>query len=134
VSERWQLLFAESRPYESVISKILLDFTSKGYEVTVITDNMMGFCLTNKKVELVFLFYQRIDNDFAYCQTGSLLTAILAKELGISCYLFPANAEVITLEDSNALYFAGEIITPKGAKGFIPQVEKVSMKYFAQKW
>lgn len=132
--EEWSLVCAESRPYENVLSERLMEFTAKGYETTVITDNMMGFCLSKKKVELVFLFYQQADKDFAYCQGGSLLAAVLARELGIPCHLYPTDYKVKDVDNDYSLCFAGDIIAPKSVKSFVPKVEKIPMSYISEKW
>lgn len=109
-------------------------FTSRGYKTTVITDNMMGFCFLRKKVALVFIFYQRIDKDIAYCQGGSLLTAVLANELKIPCHLYPTDYNVETAEKGHSLSFAGNTIVPERVKYFISQVEKIPMSYVTEKW
>jgi len=127
-------LYAESRPCENILSDRLMEFTSKGYETTLITDNMMGFCLSNKKVARVFIFYHRMDKDCAYCQGGSLLTAVLAKELKIPCHLYPTDYHVGAAGSLHSLCFAGDTIVPKGVGSFIPQVEKVPMSYISEKW
>lgn len=125
---------AESRPTETILGDRLREFTSEGYETTVITDNMMGFCFSKKKVDLVFLFYQRIDKDAAYCQGGSLLTAVLAKELKIPCHLYPTDYNVETAENGHSLCFAGDPIIPKGVRSLMSRVEKIPMSYVAEKW
>ena len=134
VTDGWELFWAESRPCESMLGERLVDFTSRGYEVTVLSDNMMGFCLSKKEVALVLIFCQRIDKDYAYCQGGSLLAAVLAKELNIPCHLCPTDYRRKEADIGHSLCFAGEPITPRGVKGFIPGVEKVPMSYIAKKW
>ena len=134
VAEGWKLLCAESRPCENILINKMMEFTSRGYETTVITDNMMGFCLSKKRVALVFLFYQRIDKDFAYCQGGALLTAVLAEELNIPCHLYPTEYNVGTADNGRSICFAGDNIAPKGVKSFIPKVEKVPLSYISEKW
>lgn len=134
VTDGWDLFCAEGRPYENILSERLVNFTSRGYGVTVISDNMMGFCLSKKGVALVFIFYQRIDKDCAYCQGGSLLAAVLAKELNIPCHLYPADYREKEADNSRPLCFAGEPIAPRGVRSFIPEVEKVPMSYISEKW
>ena len=134
VTDGWELFWAESRPCESILGERLVDFTSGGYEVTVISDNMMGFCLSNREVALVFIFYQQIDKDCAYCQGGSLLAAVLAKELNIPCHLYPTDYRVEEVNNDHSLCFTGEPIAPKGVRSFIPGVEKVPLDYIAEKW
>jgi methylthioribose-1-phosphate isomerase len=127
-------LCAESRPGETVLSDRLTEFVSRGYETTVITDNMMGFCLSRKKVALVFLFYQRTDEEYAYCQGGSLLAAILARELKVPCHLYPTGYNPEIANNGSSLFFAGDAILPRGVKSFIPQAEKISLSYISEKW
>jgi len=134
VAEGWKLLCAESRPCETIISERMLEFASKGYEITLISDNMIGFCLSKRGVEIVFLFYQRIDKDYACCQGGSLLTAVLAKELNISCYLYPTDYRLEGADSGYSLCFSGDAIAPKGVKSFIHREEKVPMSYISEKW
>jgi hypothetical protein len=112
----------------------LVNFTSRGYEVTVISDNMIGFCLSKKRVAFLVIFYQRINKDYAYCQGGSLLAAVLAKELNIPCHLYPTDYRVGEVGNGHSLCFAGEPITPRGVRSFITGVEKVPMSYIAKKW
>ena len=134
VTDGWDLFCAEGRPCENIISERLVNFTSRGYGVTVISDNMMGFCLSKKEVALVFIFYQRIDKDCAYCQGGSLLAAVLAKELNIPCHLYPTDYRGKEADNGHSLCFAGEPIAPKGVRSFVPRVEKVPMSYISEKW
>ena len=134
MTDGWELFCAEGRPCEETMSERLVEFISRGYVVTVVSDNMMGFCLSKKEITLVFVFYHRIDKDYVYCQGGSLLAAVLAKELNIPCHLFFTDYRVKKTGNGQSLYFAGEPITPRGVKGFIPEVEKVPMHYIAKKW
>ena len=127
-------MYAESRPYETTLSRRLSEFVSKGYETILISDNMIGYSLVKKAVDRVFFFYQRVERDTAYCQGGSLLAAVLAKELGIPCYLYPTDYTMPAGDNNHPLCFAGDEIVPRGVKSFVPQVEKVSLSYVSEKW
>jgi methylthioribose-1-phosphate isomerase len=133
-SREWSLLCAESRPHESELGTRLEAFTVRGYETVIITDNMVGFCLLKKRVEGVFLYYQRMVDDGALCQGGSLLMAVLAQECGISCNLFPTDYDLEMAEVDTDLSFAGDIIATKGVKSYVSSVERVPMSYFAKVW
>ena len=133
-SHVWSLLCAESRPHESELGKRLETFAVRGYETVVITDNMVGFCFAKKSVEGVFLYYQRIVDDEALCQGGSLLVAVLARELGISCNLAPTDFDPETADLSSDLSFAGEAITSKGVKSFVPRTDRIPMSYISKVW
>jgi len=130
----WDLLVAESRPHEPELGKRLETFAARGYETVVITDNMVGFCLANKGVEDVFLYYQRMADDGALCQGGSLLIAVLAKECGIPCNLSPTDFDPETAEVPGDLSFAGDTIAPKGVKSFVPRTDRVPMSYIDRVW
>ena len=130
----WGLLSAESRPHESELGKRLETFTVRGYETVVITDNMVGFCLSKKRVEGVFLYYQRMADGGALCQGGSLLIAILAQELEISCNLSPTDFDLETADISSDLSFAGDTIAPKGVKSLVPRSDRIPMSYIAKVW
>lgn len=125
---------AESRPYEIALSDKLKEFIARGYETTLISDNMIGYCLAKKKVDRLFFFYQRVERDTAYCQGGSLLAAVLAKELGIPCYLYPTDYTMTDEDNDHCLCFAGDDIIPRGVKSFVPKIEKVPLSYVSEKW
>ena len=133
-SREWSLLCAESRPHEIEMGTRLEAFTAKGYTTTVITDNMVGFCLLKKRVESVFLYYQRMADAGALCQGGSLLIAVLAKECGIACNLYPTDFDLEMAEISSTLSFAGDTIAPKGVKSFVTRTDRVPMHYIAKVW
>jgi len=127
-------LCAESRPYEIILSDRLAEFVSRGYKTAVISDNMIGFSLSKRKASLVFIYYHRINKEFAYCQGGSLLATVLAKELGTPCYLYPTDYTMPAGDNNHSLRFAGDNIVPKGVKSFIPQTEKVPLSYVSKSW
>lgn len=130
----WGLLTAESRPHEPELGKRLEAFTARGYETVVITDNMVGFCLLKKQVENVFLYYRQIADDDAICQGGSLLIAVLAQEVGISCSLFPTDFDPETASIPGELSFAGDVLVTGGVKSYVPRVDKVPMSYISKVW
>ena len=127
-------MYAESRPYETTLSRRLSEFVSKRYETILISDNMIGYCLIKKEVDRVFCFYQRVERDTAYCQVGSLLTAVLAKELGTPCYLYPTDYTMPAGDNNHPLCFAGDEIVPRGVKSFVSQIEKIPLSYVLEKW
>jgi methylthioribose-1-phosphate isomerase len=133
-SREWGLLCAESRPHEIELGARLEAFTARGYETVVITDNMVGLCLSQKKAAGVFLFYQGVINDSAVCQGGSLLIAVLARECGIASNLSPTDFNLEMAESSSTLSFAGDTIAPKGVKSFVPRTDRVPMHYIAKVW
>lgn len=130
----WGLLCAESRPYEMVLSDKLQELVTRGYETTLISDNMIGFCLSQKKADLVLIYYHRLRETFADCQGGSLLTAVLANELGVPCCLCPTNCTMPADDSHDPLSFAGHEIVPKGVKSFLPPIEKVPLRYVSETW
>lgn len=132
--EGWKLLCAEGRPSETILSERMQELSASGYETILISDNMVGFCLSKKGVETVFLFYQRVDEECAYCQGGSLLIAVLAKELGVPCHLYPTEYDPEKAVNTHSLSFAGDTIVPKGVGSFIPEIDKVPMGFVSQKW
>lgn len=102
--------------------------------MTIIGDNMIGFCMTQKKFDGVFVFYNRISEDAAWCQGGSLLVAILARELEVACNLYPTDFDPHKAVIGDGLCFAGENIAPPGSKSFIPRVDRVALSYFKERW
>ncbi len=133
-SGQWTIWCAESRPFETAVSERLRALIAAGYETFVIADNMIGFCMAQKKVQDVFVFYQRLTSEEASCQGGSLLVAVLAKELGIDCNLYPTDFDFEKAASGDSLCYAGKHIVPPGAKSFIPGVDRVALSYFKERW
>lgn len=133
-SGQWTIWCAESRPFETVVSERLKVFIAAGYETVVIADNMIGFCMAQKKVQGVFVFYQRLTSEDVSCQGGSLLVAVLAKELGIDCNLYPTDFDPEKVAVGDTLCYAGDNITPPGSRSYIPGVDKVALSYFKERW
>jgi hypothetical protein len=73
-----------------------------------------------------------VDDDGALCQGGSLLIAVLAKELGIPCNLFPTDFDPETTDLSRDLSFAGDILATGGVKSYVPRVDKLPMDYISK--
>jgi len=133
-SGQWTIWCAESRPFETVVSERLKLFIAAGYETVVIADNMMGFCMAQKKVQSVFVFYQLLTNEYALCQGGGLLVAVLAKELGVACNLYPTDFDSEKAATGGSLCFAGHNIIPLGSHSYIPGADRVALSYFKERW
>ena len=133
-SGQWTIWCAESRPFETVVSEWIKVFIAAGYETVVIADNMIGFCMAQKKVQSVFVFYQRLTSEDASCQGGSLLVAVLARELGLDCNLHPTDFDHEKAAIRDTLCFVGDSIVPPGAKSCIPGVDRVALSYFKERW
>jgi methylthioribose-1-phosphate isomerase len=133
-SGQWVLWCAESRPHETVVSGRLENFFIAGYETVVIGDNMMGFCITQKKIHSVFVFYHHLTNEHACCQGGGLLVAVLAKELGVACNLYHTDFDPEKVALGDRLCFAGHNITPRGSRSYIPRVDRVPLSCFMERW
>lgn len=133
-SGEWVLWCAESRPHETIVSEKLTHFVSAGYEAVVIADNMMGFCIAQKKIDCVMVFYHRLSEAYACCQGGGLLVAVLARELGCVCNLYPTDFDPAKAAIGDTLCYAGKHIVPRGAMCFIPGVDRVALSYFKERW
>jgi len=131
---QWSLWCAESRPFETAVSERLKASIAGGYETVIIGDNMIGFCMARGKIACAFVFYGQVSEGFAHCQSGGLLVAVLAKELGVACNLYPTDFDPEKAAIGDSLCFAGENVTPRGAKSYIPRVERVALSYFKEKW
>ena len=95
---------------------------------------MVGFCLSKKRVEGVYLYYQQMDDDGALCQGGALLIAVLAQELGIPCNLSPTDFDPVTADIPGNLSFAGDVLATGGVKSYVSRVDKVPMDYISKVW
>ncbi len=126
----WRIIVAEGRPRERETAAVLKRLLALGYQAALISDNMMAYCIKEKRVETVFIFSWKTEGEFAVCQSGSLLAAVLAHEMNIPCYLGAGNPPLKGQEDGHR--FVGKDILPPGVKSFIPLQEKVPLHYVSE--
>jgi len=120
--EEWEIIVPEARPDLSTGIEGAKKFRDLGYQVAIITDNMIGYFLQQKKVKEVHLFFQRKEPGKILARTGSFMTSILARENNIPCFWH----QVLSFPSSQSdLRIAGEEIVPKGVNTFYPLIEEV---------
>lgn len=120
----------ETRPYLQGARLTAWELNNAGFDVTVISDNMVAQVLAEGKISKVIVGadHLALNGDFAN-KIGTYQIALLAKHFNIPFYVIcppPSKAltgKEIKIEirpDKELLEFCGRPIAPKGVKGYYP--------------
>jgi len=105
------LYVAESRPYEEEVARAIPELLSRGFAVSIVTDNMMAALIETVPIRAVWTQYMGTDDACAIAINGAHMAALLARQYGIPCLLYPLSG----LPAGSSGRFAGEDITVPGA-------------------
>ena len=128
--KRISFFVTETRPYLQGSRLTAWELQKAGYEVTIITDNMVAYVLSNRKITRVVVGADHLaqNGDIAN-KIGTYQIAILAKHFSIPFYCLcpPASqaqsGKEIKIEirpDKEVLEYQGIKLAPKGVKGYYP--------------
>ena len=100
---------------------------------TLISDNMAGFLFYKDLVKEIWIAYQSENQTEAVCDIGALILGVLGKQHNVPVYLYPAARKTKGVAASkDILTFNGQRVAPKGAKGYVPLIEKLPKKYITE--
>ncbi len=131
--KRIRVVATETRPFLQGARLTAWELKREGIPVTVITDNMVGYCFSKKMVDLVLVGADRIaaNGDVAN-KIGTYSIAVLAKEHRVPFYVVAPTSTIdlsvrsgrkipIEQRDANEVIFiGGKRVVPKGVKVFNP--------------
>ncbi|MFH0763305.1 MAG: S-methyl-5-thioribose-1-phosphate isomerase [Candidatus Omnitrophota bacterium] len=128
--KRISFFVTETRPYLQGLRLTAWELARGGFEVTVISDNMVAEVMFEGKIDKVIVGadHLALNGDIAN-KIGTYQIAILAKAFNIPLYVLcppPSKAKSgaqIKIEirpDKELLEFAGKRIAPAGVKGYYP--------------
>jgi methylthioribose-1-phosphate isomerase len=128
--KRVSFFTTETRPYLQGLRLSAWELQRAGFEVTLITDNMVGAVMSLKKVNKVIVGADHLarNGDIAN-KIGTYQIAVLAKHFHLPFYvLCPPASKVKTGKEikielrpeKEMLEFAGKRIAPAGIKGYYP--------------
>ncbi len=131
--KRITVIATETRPFLQGARLTAWELKREGIPVTVITDNMVGYCFSKKMVDLVLVGADRIaaNGDVAN-KIGTYSIAVLAKEHRVPFYVVAPTSTIdlslrsgreipIEQRDVNEIIsIAGKRVVPRGVKVFNP--------------
>ena len=129
-NKKVSFITTETRPYLQGSRLTAWELNRAGFDVTIITDNMVSQIMHSKKVNKVIVGSDNLaqNGDIAN-KIGTYQIAVLANYFKIPFYVIcpPASSaktgEDIKIEirpDKELLFYKGLALAPKGAKGFYP--------------
>ena len=128
--KRVKFIASETRPYLQGSRLTAWELHRDGFEVRLITDNMVGYCMSAGLVDKVIVGADRFCSDGAIInKIGTYQLAILARRHGIPFYALtqrephPRKSSQIKIEqrpDKEMLMVNKQRIAPYGVKGFYP--------------
>ena len=105
------LYVAECRPYEMHVARAIAALPAMGFNLSVVTDNMMAALCETVPIEAVWSQYLEADEGKVVAINGAHMAALLARAYGIPCLMAPIH----DLPAGETGRFAGEDITVPGA-------------------
>jgi methylthioribose-1-phosphate isomerase len=138
--KRIKVVATETRPQLQGARLTAYELKRDGIPVTLITDNMVGFVMMKKRVNLVIVGADRIVRDAVINKIGTYSIAVLAKEHGIPFYVaaptstldIAHNSSEVVIEERNpeeVTHFRLKRIAPRGVKAMNPAFDVTPMKY-----
>jgi len=129
-NKKVSFITTETRPYLQGSRLTAWELNQAGFDVTIITDNMVSQIMHSKKVNKVIVGSDNLaqNGDIAN-KIGTYQIAVLAKYFKIPFYVIcpPASkaktGEDIKIEirpDKELLFYKGLALAPKGVRGFYP--------------
>lgn len=140
VGKEVHVIATETRPLLQGARLTAYELLKDGINVTLITDNMVGYVMAKGMIDLVVVGADRIVRDGVFNKIGTYSIAVLAKEHGIPFYvaapsstldLSRASSEVVIEErDPREVTHVGPIrIAPEGVKVLNPAFDFTPMRY-----
>lgn len=134
------VIATETRPKLQGARLTAYELKRDGIPVTLITDNMVGFVMAKKRVNLVVVGADRIVRDAVINKIGTYSIAVLAKGHGVPFYVaapmstmdldHTSDEVVIEERDSKEVtHFLSKSIAPRGVKVLNPAFDITPMKY-----
>ena len=126
-------MVTEGRPYLEGAKIVCPKLIDLDIETTLISDNMVAYCMWKGMVNEAYLFYDRVDAEGARCKIGSLIAGICAKAHNIPVYLYPSGMKTEAWgEKRDIFYFNGVHIAPSGIEAYVPLLEVIPWGYIAK--
>lgn len=127
------VLVMEGRPHLEGARVVCRDLLKQNIEPTLISDNMVAYCMWKRRINEVYLFYHQVDSRGVTCKIGSLVISICAKEHKIPVYLYPAGKKRRDFGKARDLfYFNGFRVAPYGIEAYVPLTERLPGKYITK--
>jgi methylthioribose-1-phosphate isomerase len=135
-----EVIAAETRPQLQGARLTAYELMRDGIPVTLITDNMVGFVMARKQVNLVVVGADRVVKDAVINKIGTYSVAVLAKAHGIPFYVAAPKSTMdlehtssdVIIEERNpeeVTCFRSERIAPEDIQVMNPAFDVTPMKY-----
>lgn len=139
-NKKIKVIATETRPKLQGARLTAYELKRDGIPVTLITDNMVGYAMSKKMVDIVVVGADRIVQDAVVNKIGTFTLAVLAKEHDIPFYAaapkstfnLKQNSKDVIIEKRDATevtHFGGQQIAPKGTDVLNPAFDITPLKY-----
>ncbi|MGQ9460938.1 MAG: S-methyl-5-thioribose-1-phosphate isomerase [Candidatus Bathyarchaeaceae archaeon] len=134
------VIATETRPKLQGARLTAYELKRDGIPVTLITDNMVGYVMSRKRVDKVFVGADRIVQDAVINKIGTYTIAVLAHEHGIPFYVaaptstmdLSRTSDEAVIEERNpeeVTHILSQRIAPEGIEVMNPAFDVTPMKY-----
>ncbi len=131
VGPNWdgRLVLTEGRPLLTGARCTAPALLQKGYHPTLISDNMVAYCMWKGMVDAAVICYWTAEATGLVCPTGALGIAMCAAYHHIPTYALPAldDAPVTTADD--LFSFLGQRVAAEQVEALVPPTDLVEWKW-----
>ncbi|MEW6171042.1 MAG: hypothetical protein AB1472_05755 [Candidatus Omnitrophota bacterium] len=123
-----EVFVSELRPNLEGAKLVSKELLKNKIKPILISDNMLGFCVSKNLVGEIVLFYDKIVSNKVICRTGSLVAVLLAKKhlVPISCW--PAKKGIKkSVHKKTLTNFLGSTIAPHDIKTYSNLEEEIPL-------
>lgn len=123
-----EVLVTEIRPNFEGARKTALRICEMGIKATLISDNMVAFCIWEGRVERLVLSYQGMSREALEVVVGTDLYFLMARYHGLPVSFYPSSVQFSGQGDEEDLFHAcGIRIAPRGIKGWVPLISLIPL-------
>lgn len=128
-----EIFVLEGRPGLEAAKTSCKELLKRKIKPTLIADNMAGFLFYKEMVKEIWLSYQSVDKEGAFCTIGGLILGVLGKKHKVPVYVYPSKKKIKLFgKSSDLLNFNGVRVAPRGVVGYVPLAEYVPTKYIGK--
>ncbi len=128
-----EVFVLEGRPKLESVRALCKKLLKKGIVPTLITDNMAGFLFYKNLVKEIWVAYQSLEKNGAFCDIGALILGVLGRHHKVPVYIFSSGEKTNFLGSPKDIFqFDGRPVAAKGIKGYVPLVEWLPKRYISE--
>lgn len=128
------VLVTEDRPLLTGARCTAPALSSLGYRPTLISDNMVAYCMWKGMVQAVLIAYSSAEEQGLVCPSGSLGMALCAAYHQLPTFALPAGDLPAPATADDLFHFMGQRVAARGVDALVPATDLVPWQWITAHW